>query len=131
MQRRDGHGRSEWRPGSPKPRSQQESAYPNRRSHVGKPARGYRAATLRCDGVGFSPRLNGAAVRLPDPREHPTLSVEEAGRHLGLGRATAYAQARVFERTDGREGIPVLRFGRTLRVPTAALLRMLGVAGNE
>jgi excisionase family DNA binding protein len=47
-----------------------------------------------------------------------TYSVPEAGRLLGLGRSSAYAAAR-------RREIPVLEFGRLLRVPKAALDRML------
>jgi excisionase family DNA binding protein len=47
-----------------------------------------------------------------------TYSVVEAGRLLGLGRSSAYAAAR-------RREIPVLRFGQLLRVPKAALDRML------
>ena len=56
-------------------------------------------------------------VEIPDA---PTVSVEEAGRVLGLGRSKSYEAARSGE-------IPVLRFGRTLRVPTAALRQMLGL----
>ena len=58
---------------------------------------------------------------IPSPEEKPTMTVEEAGEFLGLGRSSAYEAARKSE-------IPVLRFGgRTLRVPTAALRRMLGI----
>ena len=56
-------------------------------------------------------------MEIPDT---PTVSVEEAGRVLGLGRSKSYEAARTGE-------IPVLRFGRTLRVPTAALRQMLGL----
>lgn len=55
---------------------------------------------------------------LPDPREQPTVSVEDAARILGLGRASAYEAAK-------RGDIPTLRIGRRLLVPTAALLRLL------
>jgi hypothetical protein len=64
---------------------------------------------------------------LPDPLERPTVSVEEAGRACGLGRAKAYAEAARYEATGGIEGLPVLRFGRLLRVPTAELRRLLGI----
>jgi excisionase family DNA binding protein len=47
-----------------------------------------------------------------------TISVPEAGRRLGLGRNASYAAAR-------RGEIPVLRFGRKLRVPRIAYERML------
>ena len=57
------------------------------------------------------------------PAEAPhTYSVLEAGRLLGLGRNAAYEAAR-------RREIPVLRFGRKLRVPRVALERLL--AGDD
>jgi excisionase family DNA binding protein len=53
-------------------------------------------------------------------REHPaTYSVPEAGHIVGLGKNASYDAAR-------RGQLPVLRFGRLLRVPRAALERMLG-----
>jgi hypothetical protein len=64
--------------------------------------------------------------QLPDPRIQPTLDVETAGRYCGFGRAKAYAEAQRYLATGGVEGMPVVRYGRTLRVPTAALLRQLG-----
>jgi excisionase family DNA binding protein len=54
---------------------------------------------------------------LKDP-ETVTMSVPEAGRLLGLSRNAAYDAAR-------RREIPVLRFGRKLRVPRVALERLL------
>ncbi|MDQ6853362.1 MAG: hypothetical protein M3046_06670 [Actinomycetota bacterium] len=65
---------------------------------------------------------------LPDPADEPTIEVERAGQLVGLGRSKAYTEARRFLDTEGREGLPVIAFGRTLRVPTARLLAMLGVA---
>jgi excisionase family DNA binding protein len=50
-------------------------------------------------------------------------SVEEAGRLVGISRATAYLMA-----AQGR--IPTLRFGRRLVVPKAALDKMLVEAGK-
>ncbi len=60
--------------------------------------------------------------RIPDPKVQPTLSVGEAAVLLGVGRSTAYEAA--------RSGVlPTLAFGgRRLRVPTAALYRLLGIA---
>jgi hypothetical protein len=49
------------------------------------------------------------------------LTVEEAARVLRIGRTAAYEQARRWRETDGREGLPVVAFGRLLRVPRAAL----------
>jgi excisionase family DNA binding protein len=47
-----------------------------------------------------------------------TITVEEAGRRLGIARALAYRLA-----ANGQ--IPVLRLGRKLRVPVPALMRLL------
>ena len=50
----------------------------------------------------------------------PTMSVPAAGRLFGLGRDASYRAA--------AEGlIPLLRFGRLLRVPTAAVRQMLRI----
>jgi excisionase family DNA binding protein len=51
----------------------------------------------------------------------PTISVEHAGRLLGLGRSASYEAVR-------RAELPVLRFGRRMVVPTARLLALLGVS---
>ena len=59
-------------------------------------------------------------MALPDPNDEPTISVERAGELLGISRGLAYAQARGGE-------IPTIRLGKRLVVPTAALLRLLGV----
>ena len=47
-----------------------------------------------------------------------TMTVEEAGHLLGIGRGLAYEAAR-------RGELPVIRLGRRLLVPRAALLRLL------
>jgi excisionase family DNA binding protein len=47
-----------------------------------------------------------------------TMSVEEAGRRLGIGRNAAYEAAR-------RGDIPVIRLGKRYLIPIAALERML------
>src|SRR5205823_3787024 len=54
------------------------------------------------------------------------LTVEEAARILRLGRTAAYALARQWRETDGRDGLPVVTVGRLLRVPRAALEGMSG-----
>jgi excisionase family DNA binding protein len=51
-----------------------------------------------------------------------TLTVEEAGRTLGLGRGAAYAAAK-------RGELPTIRIGRKLLVPVDQLERML--AGED
>ena len=53
-----------------------------------------------------------------DPELRPTLSVDETAIVLGIGRATAYEGVRTGD-------IPAIRVGRRLRVPTAAIVRML------
>lgn len=55
---------------------------------------------------------------IPDPSQVPILSVEEAGRFLGLGRSASYAAV-------ARGEIPSLSLGRRRVVPTAALRRLL------
>jgi excisionase family DNA binding protein len=51
-----------------------------------------------------------------------TCSVPEAGKILGLGRDAAYRAAQTGE-------IPIIRIGRLVRVPLAALERLLDEAG--
>lgn len=53
-----------------------------------------------------------------------TLSVAEAAERLGIGLTLAYRLAREGELAPG---IPVLKFGRTMRVPSRPLDRLLGV----
>jgi excisionase family DNA binding protein len=61
--------------------------------------------------------------------EHgPFLRVEEAARLLRISRTSAYVLARRFLETDGREGLPAVRVGRSIRVPTAALEQMANTA---
>jgi excisionase family DNA binding protein len=58
---------------------------------------------------------------IPDPAEQPTMRLwPEVGELLGLGRASTYECAR-------RGEIPVLRLGRRVVVPTAALRRLLQI----
>lgn len=57
---------------------------------------------------------------IPDPSDTPTLTVPVAGKYLGLSRDSAYAAAH-------RGDLPVIRIGRRMVVPTAALRKLLGV----
>lgn len=52
------------------------------------------------------------------------LTVEEAASVLRIGRTAAYLLARRWRDTDGAEGLPVVRFGRLLRVPVHELERL-------
>jgi Helix-turn-helix domain len=54
------------------------------------------------------------------------LTVEEAARVLRVGRTNAYELARRYLRSDGAEGIPVLRIGHLLRVPRCGLEELVG-----
>ena len=53
------------------------------------------------------------------------LTIEEAAAVLRIGRTAAYELARQWRATEGRVGLPVVCFGRRLRVPRAALLRLI------
>jgi excisionase family DNA binding protein len=55
-----------------------------------------------------------------------TVDVGTAARALGLGRSTGYELAR-----RGEFPCRVLRVGSSYRVPTAELLRLLGIDRNE
>ena len=65
--------------------------------------------------------------RLPAVLDDPlgVLTVEEAAVVLRIGRGAAYAAARRWRATAGREGLPVIVLGRSLRVPAARLKQML------
>ena len=54
------------------------------------------------------------------------LTVEEASRIARIGRTTAYEIAREYETTAGASGLPVVRFGKQLRVPRCLLEDWLG-----
>lgn len=56
------------------------------------------------------------------------LTMEEAAAVLRIGRNQVYELARVWRATGGERGVPVVEFGRLLRVPKAALMRMAGLA---
>ncbi len=57
------------------------------------------------------------------------LTVPEAARALRIGRATAYDLAHVWIDSAGTKGLPVVTIGRSLRVPTAALERLITLGG--
>lgn len=56
------------------------------------------------------------------------VSIEQAGRLLGIGRATAYSLAK---RPVSEGGLPTVRISSRLRVPRAALEEMLARAVEE
>ena len=51
----------------------------------------------------------------------PLLTIDEAAEMLRIGRSLAYGLAHQYESSDGRDGLPVLRFGSCIRVPRWAL----------
>lgn len=57
---------------------------------------------------------------LPD-----VLTIEEAAAVLRISRGAAYQLAHEYLWSGGHEGLPVFRLGRRLRVPKAALVRLL------
>lgn len=66
-------------------------------------------------------RIRPSIELLLEPRNRPTVSVEEAAVILGVSRGSAYAAIR-----SGT--IPSLRIGRRVLVPTARLAALLGVS---
>jgi hypothetical protein len=69
--------------------------------------------------------LDPAATDQPE-----VLTVEEAAAVLRIGRSAAYALARRYRATGGKEGLPVVALGRNLRVPRAGLVRLLNGNGD-
>ncbi len=59
------------------------------------------------------------------------LRVEEAARALRISRTSAYALTRRFLDTGGREGLPAVRIGRSVRVPVAALETMANTTSRD
>jgi hypothetical protein len=55
---------------------------------------------------------------LPDPKEQPTMTVEEARQLLGLSRASAYTAVKT-------GALPTRRFGKRIVVLTGPLVEML------
>jgi hypothetical protein len=54
----------------------------------------------------------------------PFLRIEQVQQLTQLSRSQVYALVGRYRQTGGKEGMPVVEFGRNLRVPTAALMRM-------
>ena len=57
---------------------------------------------------------------IPDWRERPVISAEEAFAELGIDRSTGYKAIR-----DGTFPLPIVRIGRRIKIPTIALRRLL------
>jgi hypothetical protein len=61
----------------------------------------------------------------------PFLRIEQAQELTQLGRSQIYELTRRWRETGGKEGIPVVQFGRSLRIPTAGLLRLALIDPSE
>jgi hypothetical protein len=72
----------------------------------------------------MEPHAAPSATPSARPLSPTFLTVEEAAAVLRIGRTAAYLLARRWEDTAGAEGLPVLRFGRLLRVPVRELERL-------
>ena len=70
----------------------------------------------------MEPKDNRTHHEITAAVQRRTLTVEEAGKVLGLGRGASYAAAK-------RGEIPTIRLGRRLVVPVDALERMLAGEG--
>ncbi len=57
---------------------------------------------------------------IPDPTTRACVTADEAFAELGIDRTTGYRSIK-----DGTFPIPVIRVGRLIRIPTAALRRLL------
>lgn len=67
----------------------------------------------------------------PARRVPLAVTIEEASEILRISRTSAYALANEWRHTNGESGLPVLKLGRTMRVPTVALARMLSVSVED
>jgi hypothetical protein len=54
----------------------------------------------------------------------PFLRVEDAAQLLCISRTSAYALANQWLSTNGLEGLPAVRIGRSIRIPAVALDRL-------
>ena len=54
------------------------------------------------------------------------LTIEEAAAVLRIGRTVAYQLARRYLAFGGKDGLPVVRVGRLLRVPRVELEKLIG-----
>jgi excisionase family DNA binding protein len=59
-----------------------------------------------------------------DPTLKPTLSVDEFAVVAGISRSTAFAAVHNGE-------VPSMRFGKRIRIPTAAVCRMLALEAPD
>ncbi len=63
---------------------------------------------------------------IPDPATRACITADEAFAELGIDRTTGYRAIK-----EGTFPVPVIRVGRLIRVPTAALRRLLDADESE
>lgn len=68
---------------------------------------------------------NDQSAELP-----PFLRVEEVAGILRISRSAAYELANAWLATGGEAGLPAVRLGRSLRIPRAAVERLLSVGDD-
>ena len=67
--------------------------------------------------------LSYTQISHPDPDPLPPfLTVSQVQNLLQLGRGSIYRQIELYFESDGAEGIPAVRIGRSIRVPRHALI---------
>lgn len=64
---------------------------------------------------------------LPQAEDQPTLSASEVAAAFGIGVNAAYEQANLYLDSNGTDGIPAMKIGRSVRFPTAAVRSALGL----
>lgn len=74
---------------------------------------------------GASRQLNEGFSMIPDPKDRPVMTADEAFAELGIDRSTGYKAIR-----EGSFPLPVIRIGRVIRIPTAAVRRVLSLDGQ-
>ena len=70
-------------------------------------------------------------MALPQATDRPSISVEEAAQAYGLSRAGAYRACHTYLGSDGQSGIPCIRIGGRIVIPTAAVRKHLGLDQAE
>jgi hypothetical protein len=84
--------------------------------------------SIMSTGLGDEERKSGAGGRRGGLGhqwdDHDAFTVEEAGKILGLSRASAFAAAK-------RGDVPTIRIGKRLIVPRRALERLLGIEADR
>lgn len=73
-------------------------------------------------------RVDIPRLALPDPVMTPTLDAATVAELFGISYRAAYDAGRRYVETNGEEGLPAIKIGRSTRFLTARCLHLLGVA---